>query len=512
MSLVDPTWMNTSHPALIKEYERIGLLDPRTATLAPMSPTPPRIVQPPPQRFHLIGPCMGPPNAAVALVTVLAGVPHSWTSRLRANRLYYCQRHQYAYCELPIIDYTRSPHWSKLLAVFSLLSSFERVLWMDEDMLIGANTTSLPEMLVSEGLLSASLYDTVDLIAQQDKSGRLLNAGFVVFRSSNWTRSLLRDAYALAETPTFRWLKFHTYWEQAALRQTLLSMMHPHESMFGHRFFIWPLIRLNLITANQELPSTWSSELPILHMTGKSTKHIHLAKAEQLINYGDQIIAPSRYTKKQTDVNHLLMVTQFSAAAGRIGPCFGHATATEVLLYLRPSSSVDQSIRSSLEQYALQHKCAVCDYEPIDSTRSWRENVWEIAAFLTPYYERVYWFEDVRSLLVTSSPLEPFLCAQLGDSCATTMIRAELDVCHDTLRAISDAFLEDASTGYAFDKQTRPTMVEPSSVENTHFLRLDGARRSEQRSLLLRLLFTSEILDEAEHQHSRVGHGLYCGG
>jgi hypothetical protein len=79
--------------------------------------------------FRLVGPCFGPEDAQLVLVSVLDGVRKPWDSRHRENRYYYCQRHGYVYCELPRIDPTRRANWSKILAIYSLLSSFERVVW-----------------------------------------------------------------------------------------------------------------------------------------------------------------------------------------------------------------------------------------------------------------------------------------------------------------------------------------------------------------------------------------------
>lgn len=128
----------------------------------------------------------------------------------RINRLQYITKHNFTYCEFNhILDSTRHPNWSKILAVFNILSSqfFKYVLWIDSDMIIITNNTVTLSNLFS---IFENNSDVNIIFSQgQNRQLKLINSGFFMVKndintntifdnnsnSNSWTLKFLNDVY-----------------------------------------------------------------------------------------------------------------------------------------------------------------------------------------------------------------------------------------------------------------------------------------------------------------------------
>ncbi|KAG9441430.1 hypothetical protein H6P81_017284 [Aristolochia fimbriata] len=87
-----------------------------------------------------------------------------------------------------LIDHSRPPSWSKILAVRSCLRNYDWVFWNDADTLVTNSSISLENIL--EAAIGDSDFDSSpDLILTEDVTG--VNAGTFFVRRSNWSQEFL---------------------------------------------------------------------------------------------------------------------------------------------------------------------------------------------------------------------------------------------------------------------------------------------------------------------------------
>lgn len=107
----------------------------------------------------------------------------------------YCGAHGYRFkCYREILDTTRSPHWSKLVAMEQELGGADEwLLWLDADALIVQPRIRLQD------IVSSFANSNTDLIFSTDRNG--LCSGVFFLRNTAWARSFLRAAYLMGEEP-----------------------------------------------------------------------------------------------------------------------------------------------------------------------------------------------------------------------------------------------------------------------------------------------------------------------
>eukprot|EP00803_Ostreobium_quekettii_P003011 evm.model.scf_1070.2 EVM.evm.TU.scf_1070.2 scf_1070:8177-9632(+) len=107
----------------------------------------------------------------------------------RANKEDYAKRHGYRYFDASfLLDTSRPPAWSKILAVQNYLDQFDWVMWMDSDSVVTNPNIRL------ESILPAG--DKLDLIVTKDLGG--YNAGMWFVRNSAWSRKFLTTWWSMS--------------------------------------------------------------------------------------------------------------------------------------------------------------------------------------------------------------------------------------------------------------------------------------------------------------------------
>lgn len=143
--------------------------------------------------------CWGNRSAVVTVLTLAAGLPDSYMSLLRWNRLSYAASHNLEYCEYThVLDPTREATWSKISAMLYLLEDpvgpAARVQWLDADALIMNKNLSIVEILADWS--DKDVVFSTDFPALRNEVLRSsINAGSMHVRNSPWTRALLRRLF-----------------------------------------------------------------------------------------------------------------------------------------------------------------------------------------------------------------------------------------------------------------------------------------------------------------------------
>lgn len=105
------------------------------------------------------------------------------------NKRSYAERHGYDFIdESDIVDKTRPPSWSKILAVRKNLPKYDWIFWNDADSLVTNPNINLEDVLYS---ITGNMdyEDMPDFIVTEDVTG--VNAGMFFFRNSSWSMQFL---------------------------------------------------------------------------------------------------------------------------------------------------------------------------------------------------------------------------------------------------------------------------------------------------------------------------------
>lgn len=98
------------------------------------------------------------------------------------------------------LDRKRTPHWSKLPALLSVMHLYDYVWWVDIDSVIMDHTIPLESMIDPR----------YDLTFSYDWNG--VNTGSFIVRNTDWSRVFLATAWTISEAPYI-----DIWWEQAAI-------------------------------------------------------------------------------------------------------------------------------------------------------------------------------------------------------------------------------------------------------------------------------------------------------
>ncbi|KAJ3090750.1 alpha-1,6-mannosyltransferase [Quaeritorhiza haematococci] len=112
------------------------------------------------------------------------------------NKRYYAKLHGYAFIMDTIIDFDRSPYWSKMITLHAAMHSMPWIKWfwwIDLDTLILQPQISLEELILNK-------YDKhprgIEFIIPVDCQGPgNLNAGSFLLRNSRWAARFMRTVY-----------------------------------------------------------------------------------------------------------------------------------------------------------------------------------------------------------------------------------------------------------------------------------------------------------------------------
>ncbi|CAD7697635.1 unnamed protein product [Ostreobium quekettii] len=107
----------------------------------------------------------------------------------RENKEGYARRHGYRYFDASfLLDTSRPPSWSKILAVQYYLAEYDWVFWMDSDSVV-----TNPDIKL-ESILPAG--ERLDFIVTKDPAG--YNAGMWFIRNSPWSHKFLRTWWGMS--------------------------------------------------------------------------------------------------------------------------------------------------------------------------------------------------------------------------------------------------------------------------------------------------------------------------
>lgn len=104
------------------------------------------------------------------------------------NKLSYAKRHGYEFIDASnLLDTSRPPSWSKILAVRTYLPQNDWVFWNDADSLVTNPTIGLDDIIYS--ICDTNFNEMPDFIVTKDVTG--VNAGMFFFRNSSWSLQFL---------------------------------------------------------------------------------------------------------------------------------------------------------------------------------------------------------------------------------------------------------------------------------------------------------------------------------
>ena len=160
-----------------------------------------------------------PPRASpsVGVVTVCAyDAAKTPLPKLSARVLtQYCRRHGYGlHFETRVLDESRPPAWSKVLALRKYLARYDWAMWMDCDSFFMDHRVAVTSVL-DAALSAAEEPEDVDVVVSAD--GLMENTGVMLVRNSSWSAALLEAVYDASGGR----MAEHPWWEQAALHHLL---------------------------------------------------------------------------------------------------------------------------------------------------------------------------------------------------------------------------------------------------------------------------------------------------
>ena len=122
----------------------------------------------------------------------------------------FARRHGYdLQLHTEVVDPSRPAPWSKVPIVHDLLGRYEKVVWLDSDLMIVDPREDLPDP------------DLMALVEHTTKTGRMPNSGVWVLRGSEDARLFLDAVWAQEDLIDHRW------WENAAICRLLGYTLDP---------------------------------------------------------------------------------------------------------------------------------------------------------------------------------------------------------------------------------------------------------------------------------------------
>ena len=118
------------------------------------------------------------------------------------NKKAYAKKHGYdLFLYHKLLDTTRPPAWSKILAIQEHLHEYEWIFWSDADSLVMNNETRLESIIDNN-------YDMI--VTKEETGPGNLNTGSFLLKNSQWSQQLLADIYKKVDFINA------SAWEQAA--------------------------------------------------------------------------------------------------------------------------------------------------------------------------------------------------------------------------------------------------------------------------------------------------------
>ena len=163
--------------------------------------------------------CYGRSDSNVTLVSLVHGLPEEILHNITANHLGWTAAWGYRYCQFRgILDWSRPPPWSKVVALANVLACTESewVMWIDIDAIFANVSISLAGVLaaIEQGENEPRVARKDALFSRNFKaSDGPLNSGVFLLRNTLYSAQLLERIYNSVTLEVVH----HPWWENKAL-------------------------------------------------------------------------------------------------------------------------------------------------------------------------------------------------------------------------------------------------------------------------------------------------------
>jgi hypothetical protein len=157
----------------------------------------------------------------LAFVTVSAGEEFArLASLVNPAKRRHCDRFGYDFVAFDeVLDTSRHPSWSKIIAIRRVLPQYDWVFWCDTDAVLWNGKYGLRQFVTAA---------SEDAVFQVNHEG--INAGLFFIRNSSWSFSFLDDVYRQEQFVD------HPWWEQATIIELLQTEdVHSHVKIYAQQ-------------------------------------------------------------------------------------------------------------------------------------------------------------------------------------------------------------------------------------------------------------------------------------
>ncbi len=170
-----------------------------------------------PNSFCFLNEKLKSSNTAIVTVSDVTGLIIDDLLELsRLNKLNYCVKYNYVYCELPVnVEIGKHPIYAKIAAIMNVLKLHKYTIWMDIDIVTKDNTRSFEEFISLlrkneslYALFTSDVHEPIPKIHQRktNKTNKKnkgqppsywgINSGIMIYKSHNMTFNFLEEQHS----------------------------------------------------------------------------------------------------------------------------------------------------------------------------------------------------------------------------------------------------------------------------------------------------------------------------
>jgi hypothetical protein len=185
-------------------------------------------------------------NSKIIVCTLRIGEQYQQVTKYASvNKKLYCEKHGYTFTErLESLDSSKTPHWSKLILMLSLIEQYDYVVWMDSDLYI-----MNPDMTL-ESFITRLMGDK-DIMVGSD--WKMSNTGVIFAKNTKWTIDFLKAWMTYSDPVPDKGNFEQDTFQELCVKNVMQSSNHV------------------IVTAPQEFNCYWYNYWPghfIFHMAG----------------------------------------------------------------------------------------------------------------------------------------------------------------------------------------------------------------------------------------------------
>lgn len=190
-------------------------------------------------------------NQKLAVISLCVGKAMAYAQHTAIINNAYCKAHGIPFfCYGKSLDESRTPHWSKLLALKNHVMDFDWLVWIDADAAIMNHNKSFWDVIKGN-------EDYMVLIGR-DVNG--LNAGVFILKGGIESKNWLEDVFSMTNCGV-------GYYEQGAI------MVSEQSERYHHRFKVIERNLINAYDAGNKLHSHYKHGDFILHAVDQSEEN-----------------------------------------------------------------------------------------------------------------------------------------------------------------------------------------------------------------------------------------------